>query len=70
MDSLQEAERAVDRLRKEMLCGEVGEALGPFSEQHFLAAMAALDLAQRQLALAGCHYAREVQESSQFRRGL
>lgn len=60
MRYLEEVARAIDKLRKEILCSEAGEGLDPFSEQHFLAALDTLGLAQRHMELATYHERREL----------
>lgn len=46
---------AVEKLRCDMLCSSAGENLGPVAEQQYLLALAALETAQRHLALAAHH---------------
>jgi hypothetical protein len=55
--------KAVESLRQDMLCSAAGDGLGPFSEQHFLLALAALETAQRHLSLCYSFYAQECYNS-------
>jgi len=58
MTDLETQAAAVQALRVAMLCEE-NDQEGPFAEQHYLSALAYLELAQRELTLAHYHSVRE-----------
>lgn len=58
MTTLEEQAGAIEVLRREILCQE-NDHEGPFAEQHYLSALAHLELAQRELTLAHYHSVRE-----------
>jgi len=57
-DKLDALVKGADELRSSAVFDNDYQALGAFSEQHFLAGLALLEAAQRQLALAAIWYIR------------